>query len=60
MYMNSVGCLQENCNFRLCEQCFDEMTDYEFKLYSTGPERYLYTNKPPNFLLKPFVDSEEN
>ena len=60
MYMNSVGCLTEDCKFRLCEQCFDEWTDYEFKDYLTGPARYLYTNKPPNFLIKPYVDSEDN
>ena len=57
--MNSVGCLSENCEFRLCEYCFDKETDYEFKDIDeiTGPARYLYVNKPPNFLIKPYVDS---
>ena len=60
MYMNSVGCLEDNCDYRLCEQCFDEMTEYDFKDYMTGPARYLYTNRPANFLIKPFIDSEDN
>ena len=57
--MNSVGCLSEECYFRLCEQCFDEIVDYEFKQI-TGPARYLYPTKQPNCLFKFLVDSDDN
>ena len=58
--MNSVGCIRNDCDFRLCEQCFDEIVDYEFK-ETTGPARYLYNNKPhTSYLIKPWVDSDDN
>ena len=59
-FMNSVGCLTEDCEFRLCEQCFDEIVDYEFKDYIPGPARYLYPSKPLAYLYKFFIDSQDN
>lgn len=58
--MNSVGCAREECDYFVCEYCFDNLTEFSFKeqiLESDGIERYLYNNRPPSSLFYHWIDS---
>ena len=61
MFTTSVGCLRHECShYRYCQQCFDEITEYDFNEID-GPGKCLYPNMMTNaYLIRLWVNEEGN
>lgn len=61
--MNSVGCARDECEYFMCEYCFDTVTKFFFKeeqiLSSDGCQMYLYNAEASSSICYHWIDKND-